>query len=774
MTVSPRAVEAVRRILRRDAMLTLAHDAEEAMIIVRNRDRMALVVGSELDLFRTAISYYLRQAEADREGITGDSDLTWSLRSNAYQHAATILRFCEYMGIRPYPDRDVEALYDAALGELRPAGRGEPARDRFAEVTVTYRLVRSLRLTPKLNEALRLSSTLDRKFFYASGAEPRAADIDFETGACLLAKGQAGQVFSALGELEKTYWETTVASSFSTRHRYDFILALADHALGRTAAAIGRMEGALDHLVQHRIPDTRHDVYELSLALALAELLGASGTDTARAVALAENALGLAERIRGRWGVIARARTPLSVAFRRVYGDVALLAATLAATQSGSAAAQLGLRVCLSAKQTGFAGHMRAGESLLPIGLRGLVAEVLAAEQVEPLDYMVDVDAEAVRAQREKQDRTLAELHSRIEKRVNPMLAEMILPTPTDMTELLQRLGDRYALDFAGLPDTVTDDGTNWFRTLTEPDGAVSFEQFTPGEHVARYVDDRDVSQVNWQLLAIDVLPARLRRRLRNGGDEPLELVVSAHQSLSLLPWAALEIDEAGTRLLRRAVLTHTPVLTCLSGAKPPVVSGPALVRLVSQAEQGVWIERERQAWDLTLTDGRAPLSHCTLDGQPPRVATHDRITAALTDRAANWRFIHIATHGDGAGLAQYLTVPEETATGGRLSAAYALALNWPESTLMASCRIGEVANVADAEPLGFVMAVLTGGGRCVAAAIDSVPNAPAGRMAAHLVQLARRPGGIRLDHALRSAQLALDGAGEPVASWALFNAYVR
>lgn len=758
----------VRRVLARDTMLTLANDAEEAMIIVRNRDRMALVVGDQQALFMKAVEDYIRQAETTTDPPTADPELMWSLRGNGYAHAATILRFCLYMGIPLSIDRDVEALYTSGLAELRAAGKDRPALDRLAEVTMTYRIVRSLRAAGRFSAALRLASTQDLEFFYASGAEPRAADIQFETGACLLEKGQAGQVFSALGELEKTYWDATLAASFSTRHRYGFILALADCAVGRTDVAVARMQVALDHLLQHRVPDTRHDVYELSLTLALAEFLAASKLDSGRAVTLAERALDIAERIRGRWGVIARARTPLSVAFRRVYGDVALLASRL----RGAAAARLGLRVCLSAKQTGFAGHMRAGEALLPNRLRGLVSEVLSAERVEQLDPAADIDA--VRAQREHQDRALDYLHSRIEKRVNPMLADMILPTPADLTHLLQRIGDRYALDLAGLPDSLTD-GPSWFRSLTEPSGTIHFEQFTPPADFAQHLEADDP---DWRGLASEILPERLRGLLGEAVDEPLELVVSAHQELCLLPWAALIIDAAGTRLLQCAVLTQTPVLTCLSGSPLPIVSDPALVRLVSRAEcgptHGLWIELERDAWRLRATDGAVPLSRCTLDGQPPRAVEEARISAVLAGSGAGWRFLHIAAHGGGGGLDQYLVLPGEILTGGRLSAAHALALHWPESTLMASCRVGRVANVEDAEPLGFVMAVLTGGGRCVAAAIDNVASAPASRMAARLVKLAHRPGGIRLDHALRLAQLELASDGEPVTFWARFQAYVR
>src|SRR5262249_36088795 len=138
---------------------------------------------------------------------------------------------------------------------------------------------------------------------------------------------------------------------FSTRHRYGYILGLAEQGRGRTGEAVTRLEAALDHLAAYRIADTWHDVYELSLTLALAELEAARGARddrSSRAVGHAEAALEIVERIQGRWGVIARTQTPLSVAFRKMYGDLALLLATL----TGAAAARLGLRVCLSAKQT--------------------------------------------------------------------------------------------------------------------------------------------------------------------------------------------------------------------------------------------------------------------------------------------------------------------------------------------------------------------------------------------------------------------------------------
>ncbi|WP_431932034.1 CHAT domain-containing protein [Micromonospora sp. RP3T] len=763
--------DAVRRALARDTMLRLAHDAEQALVIVRKDDHKARVFDNEEALLRIAVERYLVEATTRREW-TGQVDHDWSFRSDGNANAATILRFCAYLGHPLAATPAVEELYETALAEIRPADG--PVRDRWTEVTVTYRLIRSLRASGRPADGLALAAALDREFFFASGAEPCAGDVDFETGACLLELGQAAEVHSALGELAQTYWESTEASSYSTRHRYGFILALADQAAGDTDEAVTRMTAALAHLEEFRIADPQHDVYELSLALTLAELLALTGHGNDRAVRLAGRALTVAEGIRSRWGVISRARTPLSTAFRRVYGDIALLAAAL----PGPAAAELGLRMCLAAKQTGLAAQMRAEVSLLPNQLQGLIDDVLKVERDDPLDHRAD--ARAVQAQREEQNREIDTLHRRIEKRVNPIFAEMTLPTPTDLTTLRRALDGRYALDFAALPDSLAT-GTNWFRALITPDDGVFFERFTPGAQLAAYVAGRrardpqapidlDLGDPDWHRLALDLLPAELRGRLDAVAGEPLELVISAHQELCLVPWAALVLDSGGTRLLRRAVLTHTPVLTCLSGSPPPVVTGPALVRLVPLAHDGPSDNLERRAWNLNRGD--VPLSRCPFDDQEPTAHASPRISVALR-RGTECGLLHVKAHGTGHGLGQHLILPEETDTGAQLSAAYALALRWPASTLMVSCQVGAVTNVADIEPVGLVVAVLAGGGRSVAAAIEEVAKLPASRMAAHLVGLVRRSG-IRLDHALRLAQLHYLRLGEPVANWALFNAYVR
>jgi hypothetical protein len=256
-----------------------------------------------------------------------------------------------------------------------------------------------------------------------------------------------------------------------------------------------------------------------------------------------------------------------------------------------------------------------------------------------------------------------------------------------------------------------------------------------------------------------------------------VQLLISAHSWLSLVPWAALTIDDAGVRLVERAILSQSPVLTCLSGELPPRVTGRALIRLVGRNEGGVDIDRERRAWGFRPgTDGVLPHECDLLPGERPRPYP-GRFDAALTVPDV-WQFVHIASHGAGKGFDQYLDLPggvapDEAGEREQLSAARAIGLKWPTSVLMASCHVGQVVNDNGAEPLNFVMALLTGGARCVVAGIDRIDDAGTGDAASRIVR-AIRHGDVSLEVALRDAQLHAIKKGRIESGWALLSAYVR
>ncbi|MFC6019363.1 CHAT domain-containing protein [Plantactinospora solaniradicis] len=764
----------VRRVLARDALLLLAADADLAVGIVRQRESLARKARDEPNLFAVALRHHLAAAR---------SADAWAIRAQAWAYAGTIVHFCGLVGIPIDTAHTPADLYARALTELAE-DTDRLYKDLTLGVGSRYLAARSLRLHGEYAAALRLV-VCPATFFHGTGAEPHRGHFLYEHGASLIWMGQAMQVRDTLGELEEEYWNSTRAAGYSTRHRYDFVLGLAAWEQGDHAEAVRGMGVALDRVGRPvpvsgqpggpaPDPDEDRGVLELSAALALAECL-ATGERTAetvgRAVELGRRALDAAERVRGRWRVVARSRAPLAVAFRRVYGDIALLAAAL----PGTDAAELGLRVALSAKQTGFASRMRAGRLLLSPHVSGLVDEIVRAED-QPAESLVGDEA--------SRQRELTDLHWQLEEAVSPMLADTVLPAPADLAQLVDVIGTRYALDYVALPDTLGD-GTNWFRALVEPERSVSFEQFTPGPAYAAFFHGTDGTDgtekwlgrlgdadgdagPDWRGLARELLPARLLAVLgARTRDDPIELLVSAHSVLSLLPWVALRIDDAGTRLVERAVTAQCPVLTCLSYEEPPPVTGPALVRLVSRAEGGVNIRQERMAWDLDNEAEVLPLHRCAVGPVSAPVGLDGRLVDAMADESAGWQFVHIAAHGDGEGLGQCLRLPEPLAAG------TALGLHWPPSVLMASCHVGQLVNPAHAEPLSFVMALLTGGSRCVVAGIDEIPDRLTGAAASRIVDEIR-DGAVRLDVALRRAQLDAVRHRGPELGWALLSAYVR
>jgi hypothetical protein len=755
--------EPVSRALARDDLLTLAQDAERAIGIVRardsiGRDRVERLARNEQDLFTLAVERQLAAAGKERVAST---------RGQALYHAGVIVRFCRVVGITLGVEADPRQLFEQAVRLLEEDADAETGvRNRNLDVKLTFRRARDLRLNERFEEAFDTADVPDGRL-HGAGADGYRARLHFEVAAAMLCLGQAGQVEAALGEAEHDYYAGD-AGQLASRHRFEFGRGLAAWEAGETSAATGLFRAAQAYLGRTPGPERRHDVARLSLTLAAAEQLAAAEPAATAAtirevVGLAREAVEVAERIRTRWNVVARSRSPLSVVFHRVYGDIALLLAPLA----GQEAAELGLRVALAAKQSGFASRMRTGRSLINPRVRGVIKDIVDAENLDESHATTDVQ------------QSLAELRDELRRSVSPMLADTLLPAPRDVADLVSVIGPRYALDVVSLPDSLAR-SPNWFRTLIRPDGTVEFERFIPGPHLAEFFEGRDGKPAwldrlgqairgrgpDWHGLAAEVLPAALLRDLADRtDDEPLELIVSAHAALSLLPWAALDVDGRGTRLVQRAVVAQTPVLTCLSDVDIFGVAGPALVRLVARDEGGVDVEAERAAWGLPLRAGRVPLSGCgfAADARPADVP--GRLATALEDDRRPWGFAHVAAHGDGSDLDQHLLLPE------RLSAGAALGLYWPQAVLMASCHVGRLVNVAEAEPLNFVMALLTGGSRYVVAALNAVEEEATGELAADLVRQVRC-GEPRLDVALRRAQLPL--VGLPVVFWALFAAYVR
>ncbi|MFY9808101.1 MAG: CHAT domain-containing protein [Pseudonocardiaceae bacterium] len=759
------------RVLARDDLLQVAHDAEAAIGIALQRDRLGHAAFTEPELFDLAFQRLLQGAK--------ESD-SWAVRGQDLAYAGAILRFCELVDISIPAEHDSVRLYRWALEELsaarrRPRSGALNHEDLTLGVITTYRAIRNLRLAGKSQDALLLARQPD-EYFHGSGAEPHRGHFEFEVSACQLGIPGGSHARAELSESEG-YWASARPTVWPTRNRYEFGRALAAFAEGDTDATERHLEAALTHLQKTRGTETHHDVQELSLTLAFAEYLvmgGMNEATTQRALALIAHAVSLTEQIRGRWRVVARSRSPLSLAFQRIYGDIALLVSRL----PGPEAARLGLRVSISAKQTGFASLMRANRSLMNTRLRDLVDDIVARE--DQLEYTnVTIDDELGRLHRD-----LKNLRAELADAVSPLLADFVLPEPASLEPVIALLGTRYVVDFVALPETATQN-TNWFYTLIQPDHSIEFGRLRPGKAFQKYFYGRDgrpalVGRLKaetvehdrmWRELAQELLPASLLAKLSaTPVNEPIDLLISPHSDLCLVPWPALQTDDSGTRLVQHAVITQTPALTCLSQAAVPPVRGPALVRLVAPP-RGVNIEREREAWGLAIDHyedghGQVLLSRCDLrPGRKPAKVLGDLISV-LQDEASQYGFVHVAAHGGSTGFAQQVRLPE------RLTVGHALGLRWPAAVLLAACHMGEVKNIREAEPFGFPIALLAGGAQCVVAGIEAVSDEGTGMIAAAMVDSLHQ--GTRLDVALRDAQCTFLSEGWDVYDWGLLSAFVR
>ena len=787
--------EAVRRALARDDLIMMATDADKAVDIVRMREALARKSEDEKSLFSVALEHYLRAAENEQQ--------EWAVRASAWKHAGVIVRFGELVGIsatmphgRSYTAAQLHTNSLRQLDDQEAAG--EPAAEPL-DLTLhafhRYRAARTLRLDGRFAEALELS-LVSTDALNASGAEPHMAHLMYEASAAHISRGQAHLVEDLLKERE-AYFTTTRAAGYSTRYRFDFIRAVAQWDTGDDGVRKG-LQAALAHARRDRLSTATDDddrpapeggLELLSVMLTMAEFLAANADtdqDRTEAVELGRQALLIADEIRGRWRVIARSRAPLAVVFQRVYGDIALLAATV----PGPEAAELGLRVALSAKQTGFAARMRTGHRLMSPEVERILKAIIDVESGPRTSMPIDYDI----------DTKLARLRFELREAVSTMLADTILPPPAELSTLTKVIGTRYALDYVELTDSLGK--LHLFRSLIRPGNRISFERFTPDPYYAKFfahageqgnlaalldlalvtraepnrdlesasrlsgADRRaagDAGAFDWQVLAERILPAELRTDL---AAKPVELVISAHSWLSLVPWPALRItlpSGGSVRLVERATITQTPAFTCLHYGRPPTVNGRALVRLVGADEGGVDVTAERGAWGMDAGTTGIPLSACDVASraapQPLRV---------LEDAIGRWGFVHFAAHGDGRGLRQRLNFPEEP-----LSFRHALVLKWPASVLIASCHVGLVLNVTEAEPLNLVMGLLSGGARCVVAGIASIDDKGTGEAASRIVR-AIRERQVSLEVALRDAQLEAVREGAPERQWALLAAYTQ
>ena len=771
--MSDDAQRAVSRILDRDDLLSLAADADHAIDIVRQREDVARRGEDGKSLFELALDRHLGLGCKGH----GQSD-----RAQAWNYAAVLLTFCELVGPPLHCDATPEDLHLRALRELEDE-RSEFILDRDLAIGVTVRhdAARYFRIVGNYRKALNLAKR-PKKYFFGRGAEPYVGHYLYEVGASMIGMGNAGEVMRPFSEWDEYFTTNERGRGFSSRHRFDLIRAL---ALWRTDAPRDQVRDqlgeALEHLQANSLTQTarRQQVRELSVTLLRAEFLAddPDATSQDEAIRLGEEALNLANQIRARWSVVARSTAPLARIAQRIYGDLAQLTERL----PGANAARLGLRVALSAKQTGFAVRIR---DALAFNDNERIAKIL-----DDIVWLEGSTTDRLTDNPQTREEQLKQLRIELADAVSPMLADTVFPSTIDVAQLVAAIGPRYALDYVELHDTL-DNAPHLFRTFIRPGGQMWFERcrgdwptldrsvdrnWAAAARAAGDPTKRELATeaheasgtVEWRELARALLPAELVEHLVTDRDLPIRLLISGHSWLSRVPWAGLKIDNAGTRLVEHAVIAQTPILTCLSGKLPPQIVGKVLIRLVGLNEKGVDVQPEREAWGLgSSTDGLPPHA-CDLGspGLPQPLTGH--FDQALTSDE-QWQFIHVAAHGSGKGFDQVLSIPDEP-----MSAARALRYRWPGSILMASCHVGLVLNENAAEPLSLVMSLLTGGANCVVAGIAGIDDAGTGQTVHTLVEQVRS-GNVALDVALRRAQLAAIGDGMDEDGWALLTAYVR
>ena len=252
-----------------------------------------------------------------------------------------------------------------------------------------------------------------------------------------------------------------------------------------------------------------------------------------------------------------------------------------------------------------------------------------------------------------------------------------------------------------------------------------------------------------------------------------VELVVSPHGSLDLVPWATLRTATHQPRLIQRFAVVLSPCLANLSADPPTRVRQPALVHLVAREPtkagrtvgQRLKLDAEFASWGRQYAATSDVLSFDSSTGEP---TPGDDLKRILRERAAQFGFLHLAAHGDGSGLDQTLYIPEP------FTAAEAFDLQWPAAVLLAVCHSGEINVQKFTEPLAFCIAVLAGGASAVTAGIGQVSDAGAGFIAARIVDQIRGGSLESLPRLLRRAQLEAIRRDLPTWQWGRFVTYTR
>jgi CHAT domain len=231
----------------------------------------------------------------------------------------------------------------------------------------------------------------------------------------------------------------------------------------------------------------------------------------------------------------------------------------------------------------------------------------------------------------------------------------------------------------------------------------------------------------DWETLADRLLPRGLRERLAAcPPEDPERLLIVPDGNLALLPWAALHVG--GRPLIESAVLQLAPAIELAGIADPRrLVSNSVLAHLADPGDS-----EELQA----LGE----------NGVVEMASSRSAFLGGL--ESGRFGGAYLAAHGRDVGLRQAI----EFADGSTLSAAGAIGCSWPRWTILSSCLVGRVEQVAGAEPLGLPISCMVKGADTVIASVVEISDAGARRICGPLA--ARLAAGADPAASLRAVQL--------------------
>jgi tetratricopeptide (TPR) repeat protein len=340
--------------------------------------------------------------------------------------------------------------------------------------------------------------------------------------------------------------------------------------------------------------------------------------------------------------------------------------------QAGAEAAKL----IESLRQSALAATLRAGSLPLDRETEQLIERALSGERE-------GADVEALRAL--------------IGEQVSGRFAASYLPTAVTIGSLLQVCnGFDHVLSFHVPPN-----GLPGWRVWISGDGTVELDRIVAGSeprsllaaiaaagklpdeylHLPLALPD---SIATWEQAGEELLPLGMRKALLAGDPErPRRVLIVPDGALALIPWAALRIG--GRPLIDTAVLRAVPALE-LAGSTQRAAPAQRVVAHLASTGDGAELGVLRGHGEIEVTTSR------------------DAFLEAL--RSDRFDGAYVASHGSSFGLRQQV----EFADGSGLSAASALAYEWPAWTVFSSCLVGRVEQIAGREPFGMAISCMLRG----------------------------------------------------------------